>query len=94
MSAALEPARPLRKPNVWLRQSDTENLVYDPDGESVHMLNPTAMAIWVLCDGETTPEEMIDAICELSGLPREVVMEDVRRVLAQFTEADILRWRT
>jgi len=47
----------------------------------------------VLCDGETTPDEMIDAICQLSGLPREVVLEDVRRILLRFEEADILSWR-
>ena len=35
---------------------------------------------------------MVDAICELSGLPREVVEEDVRRILLQFEEADILTW--
>ena len=57
------------------------------------MLNATATAIWVLCDGETTPDEMVEAICELSGLPREVVVEDVRRILLQFEEADILTWK-
>ena len=36
---------------------------------------------------------MVDAICELSGLPREVVEEDVRRILLQFEEADILTWK-
>ena len=71
----------------------TENVVYDPETSSVHLLNATAMAIWVLCDGDTTPDEMVDAICELSGLPREVVEEDVRRILLQFEEADILTWR-
>ncbi|MEO8424606.1 MAG: HPr-rel-A system PqqD family peptide chaperone [Actinomycetota bacterium] len=85
--------RPTRKANVWLRQSETENVVYDPDSGAVHMLNATAMAIWVLCDGQTDPDEMVDAICELSGLPPEVIAEDVRRILLQFEEADILTWR-
>ena len=53
---------------MWLRQADDENVVYDPETSAVHLLNVTATAIWVLCDGETTPEEMVDAICELSGL--------------------------
>ena len=44
-------------------------------------------------DGDTDPDEMVDAICELSGLPREVVVEDVRRILLQFEEADILTWK-
>jgi hypothetical protein len=83
-------SRPVRKPGVWLRTSDTENVVFDPDTENVHFLNATAMAIWVLCDGQTTADEMIGAICELSGLPREVVAEDVQRTLTRFVDAEIL----
>lgn len=94
MTTQVQQGYPTRKPGVWLKQSDEENVVYDPEHETVHLLNATAMAIWVLCDGETTPEEMVDAICQLSGLPREIVLEDVRRILARFTEVDILTWRT
>ena len=93
MSLLVRNGKPARKNDVWLRQSDKENVVYDPETRAVHILNTTAMAIWVLCDGDTDPDEMVDAICELSGLPREVVEEDVRRVLLQFEEADILTWR-
>jgi hypothetical protein len=93
MTVDLRSGRPVRKADVWLKQTDSENVVYDPHTESVHLLNATAMAIWVLCDGETDPDEMVDAICDLSGLPREVVLEDVRRILLQFEEADILDWR-
>ena len=92
MSVLVRTGKPARKPHVWLRQADNENVLYDPDTESVHLLNVTAMAIWVLCDGETTPDEMVDAICELSGLPSDVVVEDVRRILLQFDEAAILTW--
>lgn len=94
MSVIVGSGRPARKANVWLRQSDNENVLYDPDTGAVHVLNATAMAIWVLCDGHNDPDEMVDAICELSGLPREVVLEDVRRILLQFVEADIVDWRT
>ena len=93
MSVLIRSGKPVRKVDVWLRQSDKENIVYDPESGSVHLMNATAMAIWVLCDGDTDPEEMVDAICELSGLPREVVVEDVRRILLQFEEADILSWK-
>jgi PqqD family protein of HPr-rel-A system len=93
VTVLVRDGKPSRKVDVWLRQSDTENVVYDPSSGTVHMLNATAMAIWVLCDGETDPEEMVEAICELSGLPGEVVIEDVRRILLQFEEADILTWK-
>lgn len=84
--------RPARNPQVWLRQAGAENVVYDPARESVHVMNATAVAIWVLCDGETAPTEMIDAICQLSGLPYEVVQEDVLRILTEFDEAGIISW--
>ena len=93
MSILVRTGKPTRKSEVWLRQADTENAVYDPGTSTVHLLNATAMAIWVLCDGDTDPDEMVDAICELSGLPRDVVVEDVRRILLQFEEADILTWK-
>jgi PqqD family protein of HPr-rel-A system len=82
--------RPLRRPDVWLRQAEGENVVYDPKTGAVHLLNATALAIWELCDGETTVEEMVSAICGLSGLPRDVVDEDVGRILEEFGQARIL----
>jgi PqqD family protein of HPr-rel-A system len=93
VSVLTRSGRPVRKSDVWLRQSETENVVYDPTSGAVHMLNATAMAIWVLCDGDTEPDEMVGAICELSGLPREVVEEDVGGILQRFEEAGILRWK-
>jgi Coenzyme PQQ synthesis protein D (PqqD) len=84
--------RPARNPDVWLRQAGSENVVYDPARETVHVMNATAFAIWVLCDGETAPTEMIEAICQLSGLPHEVVEEDVSRILGEFDEAGIISW--
>ena len=93
MSIVVHDGNPIRKPGAWLRQAENENVIYDPETKAVHILNATATAIWVLCDGETTPEEMVEAICELSGLPDEVVVEDVRRILLQFEEADILSWK-
>jgi hypothetical protein len=85
--------RPDRNPQVWLRQAGSENVLYDPARETVHVMNATAVAIWVLCDGETMPTEMIDAICQLSGLPYEVVAEDVSRILGEFDEAGIISWK-
>lgn len=85
-------ARPARNPQVWLRQAGSESVVYDPGRESVHVMNATAVAIWVLCDGDTAPAEMIEAICQLSGLPYDVVLEDVSRILDEFEDAGIISW--
>jgi len=93
VSASRLTAFPTRKPDVWLRQSESENAIYDPATDEVHLLNATAVAIWTLCDGGTTPAEMIQAVCDLSGLPEDVAAEDVGRILAQFEDAGIVGWK-
>jgi Coenzyme PQQ synthesis protein D (PqqD) len=93
VNASLRLSFPVRKRDLWLRQSDSENAIYDPATGEVHLLNSTALAIWVLCDGRTTPTEMIQAVCDLSRLPEDVAEEDVMRALVEFGHAGILTWR-
>ena len=92
MSTSIRHNCPTRKAGPWLRQSGNENALYDPETTSVHFLNDTALAIWDLCDGETTPEEMIEAICQLSGMHRDVIEEDVARTLHRFQHAGLITW--
>jgi hypothetical protein len=58
----------------------------------VYLLNETALAIWDLCDGETSPAEMVTAVVELTGMHPDVVTEDVERILKEFEEAGLLSW--
>ena len=92
MTQPTATARPTRRPDVWLRRAGAENVAYDPSRRAVHVMNATAVAIWDLCDGETAPQEMIDAICEVSALPYDVVTEDVSRILSEFDDAGIISW--
>lgn len=84
---------PARRSDVWLRQAGEENALFDPQNGSVHILNETALAIWELCDGETSPEEMVDAVVTLFGMHQDVVEEDVKRILGDFEHAGLLEWR-
>jgi hypothetical protein len=77
---------------VTLRRSADEIMLYDPVQDRIHMINDTAAAIWDLCDGETDPDEMDAAICQLTGLPDAVVEEDVARLLLGFHEAGLIAW--
>jgi hypothetical protein len=92
MTLSLRRGHPVRKQGVWLRQAGRENVLFDPQAEKLHLVNHTALAIWDLCDGETRPEEMIEAICEISSMPSEVVAEDVGRILADFEDAGLIEW--
>jgi len=84
--------QPLRNPRVLLRQEGERGMAIDPASDVVHIMNATAVAIWTLCDGQTTPEEMVAAVCDLSKLPREVVEEDVLGILSEFERKNLITW--
>jgi hypothetical protein len=94
VTTGLRAGKPLRHPDVWLRQAEKENAVLSPASGSVHMLNESALAIWHLCDGKTSLEEMVDAICDVSKMPEDLVAEDVVRILGEFEVAGIVEWRS
>lgn len=85
-------AMPLQRPGTWLRQSEDENVIVDPDNSSLHVLNDTALALWELCNGQNTVEEMIIAVCELCDEPADVVRRDVESTLTRFDAAGLLQW--
>lgn len=93
MNTAVLGKRPVRNPDVWLRKAKDETAIYDPATGSVYVLNETALAIWELCDGQTTVEEMVTAVCDFCGMHREIVIEDVDRILTEFGAAALLTWR-
>jgi Coenzyme PQQ synthesis protein D (PqqD) len=90
VTRSLGGRRPRRRPEVWLRHEGDGGAVYDPDTAHVHPLNPSALAIWHLCDGETEPEEMVAAICQVSKMHPDVVADDVARTLVEFHQAGLL----
>lgn len=64
--------------------------VYEPETDSLHVLNDSARAIWELCDGQTTPEEMADAVAQLTNLDRKAAVEEVATALRALDEAKLI----
>ena len=56
------------------------SLVSTSSGVAV-ALDQTALALWELCDGETTVAEMIAAVCALFAASEQTVRDDVTSVL-------------
>jgi PqqD family protein of HPr-rel-A system len=92
VNLSVRQGRPIRRKDVWLRNTKDEIAVYNPGTGDVYLLNETALAIWDLCDGETKPDEMMTAICDVTSLPPEVVAEDVERILLEFDTAELIEW--
>lgn len=83
--------RPRHTPGVTLQVGPDGAQLVDPDGRKLHQLNGTALALWEVCDGETTVAEMIAAAGSLFG-SEEVLRADIERALAVFAEVQLLVW--
>lgn len=54
------------------------------------VLNPTALALWELCDGTTDVEEMVSAVCRLFAVDRERARHDVECALSDMQSAGVI----
>jgi hypothetical protein len=83
---------PRRRLDVEVREDGSDSEVVAASSDAVHVLNPTARAIWELCDGATTVDEMVAAICQLFDVPRSTAFRDVHAVIGQLQRAGLVNW--
>lgn len=77
---------------VTLVAGKNRTRLVDPAGRTLHVLNGMALALWELCDGETTVSEMVAAACSLFEGDEDAVRRDIEGALALFTQAGLLVW--
>jgi hypothetical protein len=65
-----------------------ETLIYDLESDELHHLNPTAAAVFVRCDGQTTSAELASGVAQRLGEP--VSAEAVREAVEQLAERGLL----
>jgi hypothetical protein len=82
----LLPRRPRRTTTLVERRSASGAVV----APGVR-LNPTALALWELCDGETGVDEMVDAVAELFSLPSQQARSDVEAALGDMVALGVIR---
>ena len=79
-------SRPRQVGEVWVRRESDEAAIDDPLSGALHRLNPSALAIWELCDGDTTVEEMAAAIAEVTSLDMTSAAADVVTALDRLVD--------
>jgi hypothetical protein len=82
--------RPRQLPGTRLEQIGSQVLLSDADRGVVLVVNESAAALWELCDGVTTIEEMVTAICEVSAVSLDRARDDVGKTLAEFERAGLI----
>ena len=83
-------SKPKRKGKPVVEEMDDDLLVADFSDSQMHVLNPTAAAVWAMCDGQHTAGQIADLLAGHFGLPAEEVRRDVARVLGEFREKGLV----
>ena len=83
---------PRRRADVQMHQDGFRTRLVSGVSGGAHALNPTARAIWELCDGTVTVAELVDAIRQVFDVPAETARADVEAVIDQFEAADLVTW--
>ncbi|MFN2538024.1 MAG: PqqD family protein [Mycobacteriales bacterium] len=92
-TAVTAAAVPTHRPGTYLYEAGGVVLLLDQSTSARHRLNPMALAVWELCDGETTVGEMVTAMCDLFSADPDVVAADVIAVFEAFSEQLLVNWR-
>lgn len=81
---------PQKKGELLQSAGDEGWTVYEAGSDSLHVLNDSARAIWELCDGETAPEEMAEALANITQLDRASATDEVAEALRSLNEAGLV----
>src|SRR5689334_24302981 len=79
-----DPSKPLRRADVVHSVVLDEMVLYCQATSQAVSLNHSARAIWELCDGEHSSDEICHDLSRWTGIPAAELSEDVKSTLSQF----------
>ena len=88
MNASAKCLRPMEE--VRYRDLGDEFLFYDHQGDQLHVLNGSARAIFLLCDGTRTEDQVAEDFANGYVHEHDVAENDAREVITQLLELGIL----
>jgi len=88
---AMATGCPKARRDLVLQEVGREGLLYDRDGELIHILNATAIEIWRVCDGVRDLDAIESAIrSKFSGVGSHDIRGDIEKLLTQLHERGLL----
>ncbi len=85
-------AKPQRLPGLRVKEVEEELLIFKPETGEAFLLNPTASAIFELCDGERSVSSIAEAILNLVTADPETVQADVIKALEEMHQKGLIRF--
>ena len=82
--------RPLRRAGTSAVELDDNLALYDDVGQLLIVLKRTAAAVWDLCDGSASVDDMARWLSKAHDAEPEVVGEDVRQTVRKLAELGLV----
>lgn len=79
----------MRRPAVE-RRLGGDRVLLDMVGRAMYVLNPTALAIWELCDGARTAEDVVAGLARRYRVPEATAAPGCLATLAFLEAADLV----
>jgi hypothetical protein len=89
-SASDSSSIPRARTDVASVELDGEVVILDEREDALHLLNPTATAVWRCLDGSGTVGELVTDLAEVFGSDPATVSDDVGVLLADLAERGLL----
>lgn len=86
----MTPERPRPNRDLVYRDVGDELMFYEREGDRVHILNGTARAIFHLCDGARSVEEIADAVRERFEVDADTARRDVHEAIERMVSLGIV----
>lgn len=81
---------PERRKGLIERKLPDELILYDPETDHAFLLNHVSGAIWELCDGQNTAQEISEQLASCFNVSLEILAEDVKTTLERFRRDRLL----
>jgi len=83
--------RPSRAPGIEERTAGSDLVLYDATGGRLHVLNLTAAAVWRLCDGSKTVDDILQQVeVEFAFNSGDQPRSDVQGLLGNLREQGLI----
>ncbi|MFN2538032.1 MAG: PqqD family protein [Mycobacteriales bacterium] len=82
--------RPGRRAGLVAVEVGPETVIYDPESEAIHLLDPVGSLVWSALDGDLQLDELSVALAEHFGVARDEVLSDVLKLVSHLTAVELV----
>ena len=76
--------------DITIQKVGDETMLYDRDGEKIHVLNHSAYSIWKLCDGHNTIEDICERMTVQYPDAGPSLIDDIQATIEQLESKMLL----